>query len=313
MKTWLDIEKIFQSAQIEYQQRNWLFLCKIDGAEFYYSPQKQKWRLKETRAWQFTDSAQSFVAEAKEYLQVKKEAESKKSHQKSTNNRTTSSKRNTRQTKQQKKTKKTTEKANSTKNNRQTKWDKKQTADVVRTEFLELFAEKFKLGIERGYKPAWIWNSLINDYLLTPSEVCWLCTVFDYKPGWAYHKLKYQYPSITYQDILATIFLYKDDWLDYFNRRWDFSTYDRAKQDYEEKWREDWNRQRHYHSTTQTERAPGYQVYLDILQISYPFSKQELKSAYRKQAMATHPDTGGTPESFRRVHDAFQMLSNLAS
>lgn len=309
MKTWVEIEKVFQNARINYQQREWLFLCEIEGAKFYYSPQKQKWRLKETRAWQFTNSAQDFIIEAKEYLRAKKESDSAKSQEKTRNRAKTSNKRNTRKTKKQKKTKKTSQ----AKNSRQTRWDKWQTEDVVRAEFLELFDEKFKLGIKRGYKPAWIWNSLL-EYLLTPSEICWLCTVFGYKPGWAYHQVKYKDPSITYHDILTTIAHNTNDWLSYFNQRWDFAAYDRARRKDERKWQEDWNRQRYHRSSTQTDyHSLRYQSYLDLLQLSLPFSKQELKLAYRKQALMTHPDTGGTPEAFRRVHDAFEILSGLAS
>lgn len=310
MKTWIEIEKVFQNAGIIYQQKDWLFLCQIDAAEFYYSPQKQKWRLKQTKAWQFSDSVENFITEAREYLQAKQEASSKKS-QESTHNKTkTSSKRNSRKTKKQKKTKKSSK----TKNSRQTRWDKEQTKDIVRPEFLELFDEKFKLGIERSYKAAWIWNSLLKTYQLTPSEICWLCTVFNYKPGWAYHQTKQKYPSLNYHDILATIACNRSDWLDCFNQRWDFASYEKARREYEEERQNDWNRQKYYHSRTQTDHhANRYQSYLDILQIKLPFSFGELKSAYRKQALITHPDTGGTPENFRRVHDAFQILSNLAN
>lgn len=281
-------------------------LCQIEGASFYFSPQKQKWRLKGTRAWQKSESVEDFIVEAKEYLQAKQEAEANKSQESATKQKQTSSKRNSRKTKKQKKNTKA-------KNSDQNRWDKKPTEDVVRPEFLELFDDRFRLGAERGYKPAWIWHSLLTTYFLTPSEICWLCTVFDYNPGWAYHQVRYKYGSIGYRDILATIACNRSDWLNYFNQRWNFASYNQSKQRYQQQWQNDWNRQKHHSSTQTNYEANRYQNYLDLLQIKFPFSRQELKSAYRKQALKAHPDTGGTPESFRKVHNAFEVLSNLAS
>ena len=39
-------------------------------------------------------------------------------------------------------------------------------------------------------------------------------------------------------------------------------------------------------------------------------AEPELRSAYRRQALATHPDKGGTPEAFRLVVAAFETLTD---
>lgn len=39
------------------------------------------------------------------------------------------------------------------------------------------------------------------------------------------------------------------------------------------------------------------------------FSSQQLKTAFRRLAKASHPDTGGTPEAFRDLLTHFEVLS----
>merc|ERR1719161_1378469 len=48
----------------------------------------------------------------------------------------------------------------------------------------------------------------------------------------------------------------------------------------------------------------------DILNASRTFTETQIASAYRKRALATHPDKGGDAALFQEVVDAFEVLSN---
>ena len=50
--------------------------------------------------------------------------------------------------------------------------------------------------------------------------------------------------------------------------------------------------------------------YYSILGVNRNASPEEIKRAYRKQAMATHPDRGGDENKFKRVTEAYEVLSN---
>lgn len=169
---------------------------------------------------------------------------------------------------------------------------------------------------ERNYKRAWIWKVLLDGYLLTKKEICWLCTVFDYSPGWAFHQAKDQYPLITYEEILASIGENRKEWLEYFNSRWQFSQTNEARQEYREQRQKDRHQKRDRYNSSSTQedsQSQRYQSYLDILRLRCPFSRQELKIAYRKKALETHPDVGGDTEAFRKVHLAFEVLKPLVN
>ncbi|CAE7943912.1 DNAJ1, partial [Symbiodinium sp. KB8] len=49
---------------------------------------------------------------------------------------------------------------------------------------------------------------------------------------------------------------------------------------------------------------------LEALNVSSSAAEAELRSAYRRQALATHPDKGGTSEAFRLVVEAFEILAD---
>ena len=66
-KNWQNVEQIFQNIGINYELRNWFYLCNVQGRQFYYSPQTGKWRIKGKRVWQFSQSPEEFVAKAKVY------------------------------------------------------------------------------------------------------------------------------------------------------------------------------------------------------------------------------------------------------
>ena len=50
--------------------------------------------------------------------------------------------------------------------------------------------------------------------------------------------------------------------------------------------------------------------YYDILGVSKDASKDEIKKAYRRMANKHHPDKGGDSEAFKKVNEAYQVLSN---
>lgn len=54
---------------------------------------------------------------------------------------------------------------------------------------------------------------------------------------------------------------------------------------------------------------PTYQLYED-LGLQFGASSDEIKKAYRKLALSTHPDRGGDPEKFKKISNAYQILSD---
>lgn len=48
----------------------------------------------------------------------------------------------------------------------------------------------------------------------------------------------------------------------------------------------------------------------DALGINKGASKDDIKKAYKKKALETHPDRGGDPEEFKRVNNAYSVLTN---
>lgn len=303
MKTWENVEKAFIDAGIKYQQKEWIFLCEIESGWFYYSPQSGKWRVKRTRAWKPSDSVEDFIRQASTYLQTPKEP--KKSPR-------ARAKGNRKKSKSKKKATKTKTSSSKKKQNYQSdRQNHQDLKDEVRREFLELFDEKIRICNERNYKPAWVWKVLLNEYLLTPKEICWLCVIYDYSPGWAFHQTREQHPSVGYREIWASIQENTREWRKYFEGRWQFSPGNDARQQQNDKQQKragnnSWSTQGDSHSQR-------YQSYLDVLRLRCPFSRRELKIAYRKKALETHPDTGGTTEAFRKVHLAFEVLEPLAS
>ena len=48
--------------------------------------------------------------------------------------------------------------------------------------------------------------------------------------------------------------------------------------------------------------------YYDILQIEPPVNYDDLKKAYRKMSLKTHPDKGGSSDDFIKVKNAYEDL-----
>ncbi|CAJ1375687.1 unnamed protein product [Effrenium voratum] len=58
------------------------------------------------------------------------------------------------------------------------------------------------------------------------------------------------------------------------------------------------------------EPGPAGDGHYDLLQVSRSASGAEIRSAYRRGALLTHPDKGGNPEEFKKVVAAFEVLSD---
>jgi len=50
--------------------------------------------------------------------------------------------------------------------------------------------------------------------------------------------------------------------------------------------------------------------YYDLLGINQNASQDDIKKAYKKAAIANHPDKGGDPEKFKEIANAYQVLSD---
>lgn len=50
--------------------------------------------------------------------------------------------------------------------------------------------------------------------------------------------------------------------------------------------------------------------YYKILEINKQSSLEEIKKAYKKLAVKHHPDKGGNPEEFKKISEAYQILSD---
>lgn len=50
--------------------------------------------------------------------------------------------------------------------------------------------------------------------------------------------------------------------------------------------------------------------YYKILEINKQSSLEEIKKAYKKLAIKYHPDKGGNPEQFKKISEAYQVLSD---
>jgi len=51
---------------------------------------------------------------------------------------------------------------------------------------------------------------------------------------------------------------------------------------------------------------------LAVLNLSYPFSENELKHSFRELAFKCHPDTGGAKEDFIKIKEAYDTLLPMA-
>lgn len=294
VKSWRNLEQLFKDAGIKYEQKDWVYLCYLEGRQFYYSPQTGKWRLKGKKAWQKSQNPQEFIKQALNYFSTNEQASQTQNH--SQNHQRKNSKQTT------KKTPKNPKNNSNNQSNSSSQNFNSEKANEIRPEFLEQFGQFLKIQRERGYKVSWILYSLLDQFVPTPIEICWLCVVFRYSSGWAFHQIKNLYGQANWEAILTLIEKNQSNWLQEFQTRWGTENSQKHKKE-----------KRHHQVKEFNQHILTYQSYLKTLKISFPFTKQELKSAYRKRALETHPDSGGTAEEFREVNTAYQILLEVSS
>ena len=52
--------------------------------------------------------------------------------------------------------------------------------------------------------------------------------------------------------------------------------------------------------------------YYSILEIERSSTPEQIKTAYRKLARKHHPDKGGDPEKFKKISEAYSVLSDIS-
>lgn len=91
---------------------------------------------------------------------------------------------------------------------------------------------------------------------------------------------------------------------------WDVPTYrlDRRKLETEGKAMAGYGTARDYYYTTPADqrRTQWSPPYLNVLGLKTGATTEEIKAAYRRLAKANHPDRGGDPEQFKKIHAAFE-------
>ncbi|MDJ0719865.1 MAG: J domain-containing protein [Prochloraceae cyanobacterium] len=304
MENQTTIEEIFREKGINYELRGCFYLCLIEGRQFYYSPQTGKWRMKGRRVWLLSNSPLEFIRFAIDYIAPG--SQSSNAQQQQQNSKKQSSRNKNRQQRT---------KANSSKQERKTG-----KINEIREEFIEQFGKHLERQRSKNYKIIWIWYRLLDDFMPTPLEICWLSVVFEYSPWWAVRQIESMYIVGERESILNVIKKNQDDWLNYFNNRWgqhheSTNDHERHRQSREQSRgaRQEY-REPKTHSTHSSARVSSiYQYYIELLKLSFPFTFDELKSAYRQRALETHPDIGGTAEAFREVNTAYEFLSSTAS
>ncbi|MGF1488190.1 MAG: DnaJ domain-containing protein [Prochloraceae cyanobacterium] len=292
-KTWPAVENILKNAGVSFEQKEWFYLCKIKGIEFYYSPQTGKWRVKGKRAWKKSNSVQDFLNKAFKYTPPKPSSQDRSSK--------------SRQEKQEKKQNNQKSKSKSKKKTER----KTSDVDEIREELKDRFDYYLKIKRKRNYKIGWIWHKLIEEFVPTRREICWLCVVFDYAPYWAVHRIRDFYVPFLPKVILTIIEFNRDIWLEEFETRWgqrEWQQTDKRDRQQQEQYKQNYRQQQENGTNTNQVYAFLYRRYLQILKITFPFTKAELKRAYRKMALETHPDSGGTSEAFRAVNSAYEVL-----
>jgi hypothetical protein len=56
--------------------------------------------------------------------------------------------------------------------------------------------------------------------------------------------------------------------------------------------------------------SPAIKAKLRVLGLDVGATLEEIKSAYRRLAKQSHPDTGGDPSQFRKINEAYRLLTS---
>eukprot|EP00316_Scyphosphaera_apsteinii_P026084 CAMPEP_0119313258 /NCGR_PEP_ID=MMETSP1333-20130426/28516_1 /TAXON_ID=418940 /ORGANISM="Scyphosphaera apsteinii, Strain RCC1455" /LENGTH=124 /DNA_ID=CAMNT_0007318059 /DNA_START=53 /DNA_END=423 /DNA_ORIENTATION=- len=59
-----------------------------------------------------------------------------------------------------------------------------------------------------------------------------------------------------------------------------------------------------------SQAAPAEREYYDLLGVAPDCSQADLKRAWRRVSLQNHPDRGGDAEQFKRLNEAYQVLSD---
>ncbi len=302
MKTlFKQVEQFFHSQDIPCTLKGYLYLCSVDERQFYYSPNTGKWRLKGQSTWYKSSTPYDFLFQARQYsppnYQEKYDSSQKEHSQK-----------NQRQKKRSSGQKHSYSHSSDYYYSYSSSTKHFQRPDGLSAEFINIFEQSLLEQRCKGYKVGWLWHNLIKSFTPSAIEICWLSVILDYSPGWAYHKIKDLFGYIEYQVILTVIQDHRHLWLEYFHRNWSPHQQHQQHQQHQSHQSHQSHQRKHQHqhqhqqhSHTKQKTNP-YQDYLDALNLCYPLTKEQLKSAYRRKAKETHPDMGGSPEAFRLVN-----------
>ncbi len=98
--------------------------------------------------------------------------------------------------------------------------------------------------------------------------------------GWVYHQLRQQFElGLDELELIAEVLGYRRGWV----------------------WHQ-WKALQNEYASSQLQKP------LSLLGLSFPFTKEQLSSTYRRMARLTHPDAGGSHEAFIAINQAYETL-----
>jgi hypothetical protein len=113
-----------------------------------------------------------------------------------------------------------------------------------------------------------------------------------YKRGWIYHQLRQKFDlGLIELELIAAFLGYHPGWVEY---EWEKLQHKSGSYEPQSQQRE---------SIPRRLKQP-----LLLLGLEFPFTKEQLVSAYRRMTLSNHPDGGGDAKSFISIHEAYQTL-----
>lgn len=129
------------------------------------------------------------------------------------------------------------------------------------------------------------------------------CEERGYKKAWVYYRIIEVFDKkLTYEDylLIAGKLGYKKAWANY---------------KYQDAQRETGNQEYKKEAAKKAPKETIFDKYLQVFGLTLPVKRRELKIAYRKKALETHPDNKitGDVKNFLFVQEAYEKLLNVAS